>query len=234
MSGNRQVAAPAGVVFDLDGTLYDKRVLERFMIRRLPCSLARLYRYTRTRTSLAGVDCGSWEALQQEALRRLSPSASGQARWRRWIDERYDPAVREGMLAVRAHAGVNALLGELRAAGVRLGLVSDYRGVRGRLRALGIDQKAFDFVLPTEERGAMKPAPRIVELTLAGMQVPGEAMMMVGDRAFTDQRFAEAAGMEFVGIVPCGSSAPEADLRWRSWSAARAYLLSRALGSMPV
>ncbi|HFE44708.1 MAG TPA: HAD family hydrolase [Nannocystis exedens] len=233
MSDNRQVGGLAGVVFDLDGTLYDKRVLERFVIRRLPWSLARLYRYTRTRSSLAGVDCGSWQALQQEALRRLSARESGQARWRRWIDERYDPAVREGMSVVRARVGVNALLGELRAAGLRLGLVSDYRGIDGRLRALGIDREAFDLVLSTEDRGAMKPARRIVELTLAGMRLPGEAMIMVGDRVFSDQRFAEAAGMEFVGIMPCGSSAPNADPCWRSWSAARAYLLRRALGSMP-
>ncbi len=228
-----QQRAIAGVVFDLDGTLYDKRVLERFVIRRLPGSLPRLYRYTRTRSSLAGVDCGSWEALREEALRRLAPGASGQARWLRWIDERYDPTVREGMATVRAYPGVNALLRELRGAGLRLGLVSDYRGVCGRLRALGIDREAFDLILPTEDRGAMKPAPRIVELTLAGMELPGEAMVMVGDRAFTDQRFAEAAGMEFVGVLPRGSSAPDGDLRWRSWSAARAHLLGRALGFMP-
>lgn len=233
MSYRVQERAIAGVVFDLDGTLYDKRVLERFVICRLPWSLPQLYRYTRTRSSLAGIDCGSWEALRGKTLRRLAPRASGQARWLRWIEERYDPTVREGMATVRAYPGVNTLLRELRSAGLRLGLVSDYRGVSGRLRALGIDREAFDFILATEELGAMKPAPRIVELTLAGMELPGEAMVMVGDRAFTDQRFAEAAGMQFVGVLPCRSSAPDEDLRWKSWSSVRAHLLGRALGLMP-
>jgi uncharacterized membrane protein len=46
-----------GVVFDLDGTLYDKRPLEWFMVRDMPLSwLLRLLRYTRVRSGLAGVD----------------------------------------------------------------------------------------------------------------------------------------------------------------------------------
>jgi FMN phosphatase YigB (HAD superfamily) len=39
-----------GVVFDLDGTLYDKRALEWFMVRSMPLGLLRLLKYTRVRT----------------------------------------------------------------------------------------------------------------------------------------------------------------------------------------
>jgi len=222
----------AGIVFDLDGTLYDKRALERFMIRRLLRSLRRLDRYTKVRSSLAGIDRGSYSALHEEALRRLAVSTKGRASWRRWIGEVYDPMIREGMIrAVDPYPGVRAMLAELRDAGIRLGLVSDYRGIAQRLSALGIDPAAFDVRLETEELGAMKPAARIVERTLEGMDLPGEAMMMVGDRAFTDLRFAEAAGMEFVGVLPTDPPTAPADRRWRSWPKARAYLLAQALGS---
>ena len=59
--------------------------------------------------------------------------------------------------------GVRDLLRDLRAAGLRLGLVSDYRGVPDRLTALSLPHDAFDFVLVTEEHGAMKPARRMID-----------------------------------------------------------------------
>ena len=46
-------------------------------------------------------------------------------------------------------------------------------------------------------------------------------MVMVGDRAFADQRFAEAAGMRFLGVRPRG----KIDDRWMPWSLARDRLL---------
>lgn len=213
-------------MFDLDGTLYDKRPVERFVLRRLIFSLPRLLRYTKVRTSLAGVDLGSWEAVDRETLARLARDARGQARWRRWIGERYEPCVLEGVRrAGRAQAGARELLARLRAAGLRLGLVSDYRGAEDRLRALGIEPGVFDFTLVTEEMGAMKPARRMAEATLAGMGLPGEAMVMVGDRAFADQRFAEACGMGFLGVLT-GGEAP--DPAWMPWDAVRTRLAALA------
>ena len=68
---------------------------------------------------------------------------------------------------------------------------------------------------------AMKPSARMVAATLAGMGLPGPAMVMVGDRAFADQRFAEAAGMRFLGVRPRGA----ADDAWMPWPAVAATLL---------
>lgn len=211
-----------GVVFDLDGTLYDKRPLEWFMVRDMPLSLLRLLRYTRVRSGLAGVDLHHGPAIARETLTRLSRDPSDHEAWTRWITERYEPAVLRGLReACALQPGVELLLARLRAAGARLGLVSDYRGVPERLAALGLAPSSFDFMLVTEDLGAMKPAPRMVDLTLAGMGQPGAAMVMVGDRAFADQRFAEAAGMRFLGVRPRG----KIDDRWMPWSLARDRLL---------
>jgi putative hydrolase of the HAD superfamily len=221
-----------GVVFDLDGTLYDKQPLEWFMVRSMPLSLLRLLRYTRVRTGLAGVDLGSGPAIARETLGRLSHDPDHQKAWARWIAEVYEPAVIRGLReASTLQPGVQPLLATLRAAGVRLGLVSDYRGVPERLEALGLAPASFDFVLVTEDLGAMKPAPRMVELTLAGMGLPGSAMVMVGDRAFADQRFAEAAGMRFLGVRRRG----KVDDTWMPWSGARDRLLHmiRPMGHVP-
>jgi HAD superfamily hydrolase (TIGR01549 family) len=205
--------AVRGVVFDLDGTLYDKRPLEWFMVRHLLLDLPRLLRYTGVRSGLAGADHGSGEAIARVTLERLADSP--------WIRERYEPTLIRGLRkASRLHAGAAELLAELRAAGLRLGLVSDYRGVPERLAALGLGGGCFDFVLVTEEVGAMKPARRMVDATLAGMQLSGEELVMVGDRDFTDQRFAEAAGMRFLGVRSKGP----ADATWMPWDAVRAQL----------
>jgi len=209
-------AAIRGVVFDLDGTLYDKRPLERYMVRHSLLSLRRLLRYTRVRTGLAGADHGDAAAIARVTLERLSDDPAAHARWRRWIAEHYEPTLLRGLRESSAvYPGVAALLADLRAAGLRLGLVSDYRGVPDRLAALGLAPGAFDFVLVTEEHGAMKPARRMIDATLAGMQLPADALVMVGDRDFTDQRFAESAGMAFLGVRP-GRAAVDP---WMPWPA---------------
>ena len=66
----------------------------------------------------------------------------------RWIAERYEPTLLRGLReACKLQPGVSPLLATLRGAGVRLGLVSDYRGVSDRLAALGLAPANFDFVL---------------------------------------------------------------------------------------
>ena len=214
--------AIAGVVFDLDGTLYDKRPVERWVVSRMLPSLPRLLRYTKVRTGLAGVDFDDAGALAGETLQRLASDARGQDTWRRWIAERYEPQVLRAVeRAGRAYPGAAELLLRLRGRGLRLGLVSDYRGAHDRLRALGIDPGLFHFSLVTEEHGAMKPAARMAARTLAGMELPGERMVMVGDRAFADQRFAETCGMRFFGVL-AGGDPP--DPAWTPWPGVRARL----------
>ena len=209
-------------MFDLDGTLYDKRPVERYVIARMLLSFGRLRRYTKVRQSLAGADLGSGEAFAAETLARLASGAAEREAWRRWIAERYEPLVLRAVgRAGRAQDGAAALLARLRAAGLRLGMVSDYRGADDRLRAIGIDPGVFHFRLVTEEVGAMKPAARVAALTLEGMGLPGERMVMVGDRAFADERFAEACSMGFLGVLAGGAPAGPG---WMPWSQVHARL----------
>ena len=122
------------MVFDLDGTLYDKRPVERYVIARMLLSFGRLRRYTKVRQSLAGADLGSGEAIAAETLARLASGAAEREAWRRWIAERYEPLVLRAVgRAGRAQDGAAALLARLRAryptdqaTGFRAG---DFRGV---------------------------------------------------------------------------------------------------------
>ncbi len=222
-----------GIVFDLDGTLYDKRPLERFVMRRFWYGLHHLLRYRNVRTSLAGEEHGDYESITRAALQRLSTRPAVQQRWLRWIREQYDPTVLEGMRTVaRPYPGAGALLESLRARGFRLGLVSDYVGVEDRLTALGLSPALFDFCLETERVGAMKPAAGAVTRMLEGMALPGADLLMVGDRAFADQRFAETAGMRFLGVQvgkksggkKSGKKSAAQAGDWRPWSGVVARL----------
>ncbi len=205
-----------GVVFDLDGTLYDKRPLERHLALSMPWWIGRLLRYTRVRKSLAGEDFGSAQAIFAETRRRLASSARSQTRWQRWIDRVYDPGVlRSFARVVEPYPGVQQLLGDLRSAGLRLGLVSDYRGLEKRLALLGLAVSDFDFCMVTELEGAMKPAPRVIDRTRAGMGLSGGEMVMVGDRAFADETFAQAGGMAFLGVLAPGQVS--AGPTWLAW-----------------
>lgn len=214
-----------GIVFDLDGTLYDKRPLERFMMRRFWYALHLLLRYRNVRKSLAGEEHGDYESITRAALQRLSRRPRAQQRWLRWIREQYDPTVSEGMRTVaRPYPGAGAMLEGLRARGFRLGLVSDYVGVDERLESLGLSPGLFDLRLETERLGAMKPAAGAVTHMLEGMGLPGAELLMVGDRAFADQRFAEAAGMRFLGVQVESRSARSQAGDWRPWSGVVARL----------
>lgn len=212
-----------GVVFDLDGTLYDKRPLERALALSMPWWIGRLLRYTRVRKSFAGEDYGTDEALWEASLARLSRHPKGQERWRRWVRETYDPGLlRCFARVVKPYPGVATLLEDLRAAGLRLGLVSDYRGIDKRIACLGLRMDAFDYCMVTETHGAMKPAVRMAEATLRGMGLAGSSMVMVGDRAFADEQFASVAGMAFEGVTAPGENPVGAN--WHLWSGVRARL----------
>jgi phosphoglycolate phosphatase-like HAD superfamily hydrolase len=191
-----------GIVFDLDGTMYPLGRLRLYVMLALSPWLGRLRRYTALRAELAGEDFGSGEALWAETLARLARDPAEQAAWGSWIRARYDRVVAQGMRTVaRARPGLPAALTRLQASGVQLAVVSDYRGVDERLRELGLDPEVFALRLETEALGAMKPAPRIASLTEERLGIPGPQLLVVGDRAFTDQRFADALGARFLGVA---------------------------------
>lgn len=222
-----RTAAIRGVVFDLDGTLYELGPLRRYLILRQLLSLRRLDRYTKTRKSLAGFDAGDQEALFDETLDRLDPKGTRRDRWRQWIREVYDPLVARGTRKVaRARPGARSLLDALRRGGLKVALVSDYLGVDARLEALGIPPALFDVRIETEAHGAMKPAPRIGRLLLDRLGLPAEQLVMVGDRAFADARFAEAVGMAFLGVSEGEPSGPD----WEPFEVVAGRLLAMLAG----
>ena len=120
----------------------------------------------------------------------------------------------------RPVAGARDAVEKLRAAGVRLGVISDTgfapgRVLRGLLRRAGLlagfEPAALTF---SDEVGVPKPHRRIFQAALDGLRVEPSQAVHVGDLRATDVAGARAMGMGSVRFVGChddGSDGPEAN-----------------------
>jgi len=205
------------IVFDLDGTLYPRKVVKRAMIRALFPGLLKLKRYTQSRECVTGSDFGNAQTMQEAILNRACGENSRRTRkLRHWVKTRYYPALLRCIAWISARDGFPELMCELHDRGVKLAVVSDYGSVRERLLSLGFNPELFTLLLGTEEFGMMKPAQRINTLIFESLRTAPAATVMVGDRAHTDCALAQAAGMLFLGIYD-EDYPPDTDNVWFSW-----------------
>jgi putative hydrolase of the HAD superfamily len=108
---------------------------------------------------------------------------------------------------MRLDAGCAALLGDWRAAGLRLAWVSNFTTERQilKLEALGLAEAAHVLVT-SEEAGADKPDPRVVDLALARLGTAPEHAWLVGDEARDDVEAARARGLASIWLRRVGNA----------------------------
>ena len=103
------------------------------------------------------------------------------------------------------HERTHAALDRLRAAGLRLGVVSNSDGrVVQALEAAGLSD-SFDVVIDSGVVGIEKPDPRIFQAALDALGVAPQEALYVGDLFEVDVVGARAAGIEAVLLAPFGS-----------------------------
>jgi HAD superfamily hydrolase (TIGR01509 family) len=99
-------------------------------------------------------------------------------------------------LAFGVLPGAAEALRELKAAGLRLAVVSNWDvGLHDHLRELGLEQ-LVDLVLTSAEAGAPKPAPQMFSLAVERLGAAPERTVHIGDTE-ADAEGARAAGMHF-------------------------------------
>ncbi len=107
----------------------------------------------------------------------------------------------EGLLWVRAEPGTRELLEGLRAAGLRLAVVSNADGRVDRyLETAGLAD-CFEFVLDSGVVGIEKPDPRIFQLACERLGMSPDEVVYVGDSYEVDVVGARAAGIEAILLV---------------------------------
>lgn len=199
------------VLFDLDGTLYRLAPMRRRMLLELlrwgaahplafPGVMAQLREFRRAREGLRGFaeDEQSLADVQFDVPASRLGVAPEDLRdlVQEWMFERPLP-----FLGRAAWPGLREVLLELRSAGKRLGVFSDYDPDR-KLEALGV-RDLFDVALAATdpEVNRFKPHPQGFLVGAERLGVAPSEVLYVGDRAEVDGAGAAAAGMASVIIA---------------------------------
>jgi putative hydrolase of the HAD superfamily len=200
------MSRPTAVLFDLDGTLTDRRrsmnvFAERF-IEHFGDALRQLVDGTELQQLVrdALVTADDWgqtprREFFRDATERLpwttpvSPQTI-RAFWARHFAECTQPAV-----------DLHDTLRSLRARGIRLGVVSNGRGAmqQRKLDVLGVRDE-LSCVAISEVLGVRKPDGRIFQYALSEMNVTPQACWFVGDHPLHDVAGARGAGMTAVWV----------------------------------
>ncbi len=110
--------------------------------------------------------------------------------------------------AWRLDEGALDTLGALRAAGLRLGVVSNFdRRLGALLAGLGI-APLVDAVVASGDHDAAKPDPRLFHAAARLLGAPPGGVLHVGDDLDVDVRGARAAGFRAMLLAPGGGSPP--------------------------
>ena len=187
------------VIFDLDGTLYDKSGLARRLIfsqlRR--GRLGMLKREREVRKILRGKHFGSEDAFYDAFFAQFARPELA----RRWYFEEYMP----DMVAVlrkhyRIAPWVETLMQELRTNGKKIVVFSDYGFVQEKLAAIGFRLEWADSLFDAPALGGLKPCRESFATLCREIGCPPSECLMVGDRDDTDGAGARSIGMPFEQI----------------------------------
>lgn len=188
------------IIFDLDGTLYDKTGLARRLVWKqlLRGCLHLLVRERKVRRQLRGLHFVSEEAFYDAFFAGFPCPEKA----RRWYFEQYMP----DMAAVlRKHYRMAQWLEwkipELRDKGQKIVVFSDYGFVREKLAAIGFDSQWADLVVDAPSLGGLKPCRESFEKICQMMNAQPSECLMVGDRDDTDGEGARAVGMAFERVT---------------------------------
>jgi FMN phosphatase YigB (HAD superfamily) len=190
------------VVFDLDGTLYDKRGLAQRMVSRLWWCLPLLAAERLARRNMHYVQYASEEEFFGVFFATMSRGHWwGPAIAAQWYHRIYLPQMTR--LIKRYHRPrpqALELIKECAQKGIKMAIYSDYGAVIEKLEALGIDARQFDLLISAPQLGALKPSEPCARRVLELIEAKPETTLFVGDRDDKDGASARMVGSHFLNI----------------------------------
>jgi putative hydrolase of the HAD superfamily len=183
------------VLFDLDGTLYDRDRLAADLFAEQYASFAQELacisreRFLRDVLAMDAHGHGSKETGYPQLAKSWGADSALAARLYAHFRETYD---RHCHLSDDTRATLDAL----RARGLELGVITNGGSEmqRRKLVGLGLD-RSFDVVLVSEEEGVRKPDAEIFRRALARLEVDAREAIFVGDHPVADVEGAHRAGL---------------------------------------
>lgn len=209
---------PRAVLFDVGGTLIhlDRRfVLAKLNELGIPATMADFMRAHGIaagevrrimRSDEPGTDTTRWRAYGAKLLQELSCDGDALVQMQKAIYEKH----LTGDLFSYVEEGTIETLEQLRADGLRLGIVSNADGrVASFVEKAGLT-KYFEIIVDSGIVGVEKPDPRIFQITLEQMGLQPDDVIYVGDIYEVDVLGARGAGIHAV-LLFSGDRDPEWD-----------------------
>ena len=190
------------VIFDVDGTLYDKTGIAQKMVRRLWWCLPLLMAERLARKNMHYVQYASADEFFGAFFYQMA-----RGHWwgpkiaEEWYHYVYMPAmVRIIHKSYHPREDVMAIVAECRKRGLQMVIYSDYGSVIAKLEALGIDPSPFDLIISAPELGALKPSESCARRLLEMLEADPKTTLFVGDREDKDGASAKAVGAQFLKV----------------------------------
>ena len=191
------------VIFDLDGTLYDKKHLPARLAGAQFFHLDLLQAERKVRKALSGMHFRGEESFYTEFFTRVAvESGHGAGKVRDWYFDKYLPSMVKVLgKHYRLRPWVQGLFMELRARGIATVVYSDYGAVEEKLQALGFKLSWADRIYSAPAFGGLKPDPAGFRQIARELGLDPGRVLVVGDRDDTDGEGARRSGMGFT-LVP--------------------------------
>ena len=187
------------VVFDLDGTLYNKKGFVKRMMLSGILEWRMMLVERKTRQRLRGIWVGDKNQFYDKYFlamadgRWLSPKY---AKW--WYNTRYMPLM---VSVIKKYYNpvewLEPFVNQCKTLGVRIVVLSDYGHTKEKIQALGLDDAMFDWVVSAPELGGLKPARQLLEKVAAKMGILPNQCLVIGDREDTDGELAKSVNAPF-------------------------------------
>ena len=186
------------VIFDLDGTLYDKSRLPLRLIGRqiLRGKLFMLKRERSVRKELKGKYFGDEANFENAFFREFHRKNA-----KKWFYDAYMPDTIK-ILKKHYHIApwVEDCIETLKNKNIKIAVFSDYGFVEEKLNSIGFNSQWADYLFDAPSLGGLKPCKEAFINVCKTMNIAPQHCLMVGDREDTDGAGANAAGMQFKKI----------------------------------
>lgn len=212
---NKEVKA---VIFDLDGTLYERKGLMLRLILKDLVNWKLFWSLHKSREYLKGKNAGSVDGLYTELFQKMaSVSKKSPLFIEKWYRERfYISFIKVLKSSFSKRKKIDDVLSRLNNSGIALAVLSDYSHVQPRLESLAIETDYFALVTSGEDLGALKPNKELFLSVANSLQVSPSKILVVGDRDEMDGEGARRAGMQFLLI---GEKQKNGSVSWDRFAA---------------
>ncbi len=218
---NINISSYNAIICDLDGTLYDKRNIVRYLLIGERYRLNFLASERKARAKLKGKWFGTQEAFYNAYFKEMANEyLLSEEAARTWYFSNYMPLMAEVLKKHYTHREwVPQLITDCHNNNIPIVVYSDYDFVEEKLRAIDLNPADFDLVIAASELGGLKPcreaAQKLIdrlskifeskEKPIAGeppalIHLEPNNILFIGDRDDTDGKSAEAVGAKFYKV----------------------------------